>query len=51
MSLPVRRPGRALDLLPPRDVSVHADLVRERSLIAAVGELSLSTRNFGGTPT
>ncbi|WP_217570528.1 hypothetical protein [Streptomyces sp. GbtcB7] len=26
---------RALDLLPPGDVSVHADLVRERSLIAA----------------
>jgi tetratricopeptide (TPR) repeat protein len=26
---------RALDLLPPGDVSVHADLVRERSLITA----------------
>ncbi|WP_180303627.1 hypothetical protein [Streptomyces sp. JV178] len=42
---------RALDLLPPGDVSVHADLVRERSLIAAVGEVSLSAHTIGGTPT
>ncbi|MEU9246969.1 hypothetical protein [Streptomyces sp. NPDC048385] len=31
---------RALGLLPPGDVSVHADLVRERSLIAAASEVS-----------
>jgi tetratricopeptide (TPR) repeat protein len=42
---------RALDLLPPGDVSVHADLVRERSLIAAASEVSLSARTSGGTPT
>ncbi|MDX2828007.1 hypothetical protein PV416_44920 [Streptomyces ipomoeae] len=42
---------RALDLLPSGDVSVHADLVRERSLIAAAGEVSLSARTSGGTPT
>ncbi|MFM9536902.1 hypothetical protein [Streptomyces turgidiscabies] len=30
---------RALDLLPPGDVSVHADLVRERSLITASQDL------------
>ncbi|MEU9396963.1 hypothetical protein AB0D86_44105 [Streptomyces sp. NPDC048324] len=30
---------RALDLLPPGDVSVHADLVRERSLIAAARDV------------
>ncbi|MFF2189666.1 hypothetical protein [Streptomyces sp. NPDC058155] len=30
---------RALDLLPPGDITVHADLVRERSLIAAAREL------------
>ncbi|WP_405959853.1 hypothetical protein OG235_07715 [Streptomyces sp. NBC_00024] len=30
---------RALDLLPPGDVSVHADLVRERSLIASARDV------------
>lgn len=30
---------RALDLLPPGDIAVHADLVRERSLIAAARDL------------
>ncbi|WP_432141059.1 hypothetical protein [Streptomyces sp. bgisy084] len=30
---------RALDLLPPGDITVHADLVRERSLIAAARDL------------
>ncbi|CAM5570541.1 hypothetical protein [Streptomyces aurantiogriseus] len=41
---------RALDLLPPGDVSVHADLVRERSLIAAVGDLDQHARTGGGVP-
>ncbi|MEV5506555.1 hypothetical protein [Streptomyces orinoci] len=30
---------RALDVLPPGDIAVHADLVRERSLIAAAHDL------------
>ncbi|MEV8410409.1 hypothetical protein AB0R12_32910, partial [Streptomyces niveus] len=30
---------RALDLLPPGDLTVHADLVRERSLIAVARDL------------
>ncbi|TFI21333.1 hypothetical protein [Streptomyces sp. 4R-3d] len=30
---------RALDLLPPGDIAVHADLVRERSLIAVARDL------------
>lgn len=42
---------RALDLLPPGDITVHADLVRERSLIAAARDVHqhLSARAFGGT--
>ncbi|MFD3522238.1 hypothetical protein [Streptomyces sp. NPDC058653] len=42
---------RALDLLPPGDITVHADLVRERSLIAAARDLhqSLQARAEGGT--
>ncbi|WP_326812288.1 hypothetical protein OIE62_07660 [Streptomyces scopuliridis] len=44
---------RALDLLPPGDIAVHADLVRERSLISAARDIHqhLPTRAFGGTPT
>ncbi|KOT43721.1 hypothetical protein ADK47_08245 [Streptomyces rimosus subsp. rimosus] len=44
---------RALDLLPPGDIAVHADLVRERSLICAARDLHqrLPARAFGGTPT
>ena len=59
MTLPVRRPGRALALLgarnratlTPGDASVHADLVRERSQVAAVSELPLFARTSGGTAT
>ncbi|MFF8386120.1 hypothetical protein ACF053_21065 [Streptomyces kanasensis] len=42
---------RALDLLPPGDITVHADLVRERSLIAAARDVHqhLSARAFGGS--
>lgn len=42
---------RALDLLPPGDITVHADLVRERSLTAAARDVHqhLSARAFGGT--
>ncbi|MFD7320584.1 hypothetical protein ACFV9D_05755 [Streptomyces sp. NPDC059875] len=45
--------ARALDLLPPGDMAVHADLVRERSLIAAARDIHQHqlTRAFGGTPT
>ncbi|MDH2388623.1 hypothetical protein QCN29_07455 [Streptomyces sp. HNM0663] len=41
---------RALDLLPPGDITVHADLVRERSLTAAARDVHqhLSARTFGG---
>ncbi|MGW7423625.1 hypothetical protein ACWGJB_26915 [Streptomyces sp. NPDC054813] len=42
---------RALDLLPPGDVAVHADLVRERSLVAAARDLHQHTRATGGRPT
>ncbi|MCZ1006854.1 hypothetical protein [Streptomyces lydicus] len=42
----------ALDVLPPGDVSVHADLVRERSLIAASHDLhALAGRHLERTPT
>lgn len=59
MTLPVRRPARALALLgtrnratlTPGDASVHTDLVREPSLIASASELPLSSRTSGGTPT
>lgn len=41
---------RALDLLPPGDITVHADLVRERSLIAAARDLHQRPRaRTGGT--
>ncbi|MGA5169694.1 MULTISPECIES: hypothetical protein [Streptomyces] len=42
---------RALDFLPPGDVTVHADLVRERSLIAAARDVlqHLSARAFEGS--
>ncbi|AQU70172.1 hypothetical protein [Streptomyces niveus] len=39
---------RALDLLPPGDITVHADLVRERSLIAIARDLRPQART-GGT--
>ncbi|MFJ4918442.1 hypothetical protein [Streptomyces sp. NPDC088725] len=44
---------RALDLLPPGDIAVHADLVRERSLISAARDLHQRPplRALGGTPT
>ncbi|OKI09418.1 hypothetical protein A6A06_01550 [Streptomyces sp. CB02923] len=44
---------RALDRLPPGDLAVHADLVRERSLICTARDLHqhLPARAFGGTPT
>ncbi|MCC2276226.1 hypothetical protein LKL35_12490 [Streptomyces sp. ET3-23] len=46
---------KALDLLPPGDTAVHADLVRERSLIAAAHDLHhhghQPARTIGGTPT
>ncbi|WP_414169084.1 hypothetical protein ACMATS_24655 [Streptoverticillium reticulum] len=45
---------QALDLLPPGDVAVHADLVRERSLIAAAHDLHHQhqpARAMGGIPT
>lgn len=42
---------RALDLLPPGDIAVHADLVRERSLVAAARDLHSHTRTIGGIPT
>ncbi|APY85547.1 hypothetical protein DCW30_25340 [Streptomyces alfalfae] len=45
---------RAIDCLPPGDVSVHADLVRERSLICAARDLQqyLSTiRTSSGVPS
>lgn len=44
---------RALDLLPPGDTSVHADLVRERSLIATARDLHQPqpAQAIGGTPT
>ncbi|MFC5253040.1 hypothetical protein [Streptomyces nigrescens] len=41
---------RALDLLPPGDITVHADLVRERSLIAAARDLQQHSPK-GGTAT
>lgn len=41
---------RALDLLPPGDITVHADLVRERSLIAAARDLP-NPSSQGGTAT
>ncbi|WP_235990966.1 hypothetical protein [Streptomyces ureilyticus] len=34
---------RALDLLPPGDITVHADLVRERSLVTAARDLHQHT--------
>lgn len=45
---------RAIDCLPPGDISVHADLVRERSLICAARDLHqhLSpTRTSSGVPS
>jgi tetratricopeptide (TPR) repeat protein len=42
---------RALDLLPPGDTAVHADLVRERSLTATARDLHHHTLIPGGTPT
>ncbi|OIJ91624.1 hypothetical protein [Streptomyces colonosanans] len=42
---------RALDLLPPGDVAVHADFVRERTLTIAVRDLYHHTRAIGATPT
>ncbi|MFC4612880.1 hypothetical protein ACFO9E_34805 [Streptomyces maoxianensis] len=44
---------RALNLLPPGDITVHADLVRERSLISAARDMHrhLPTRTFGDTRT
>lgn len=36
---------RALELLPPGELAVHADLVRERSLITAAHDLTLLIRN------
>lgn len=42
---------RALDLLPPGDVTVHADLVRERSLTATARDLHHHSLVPGGTPT
>jgi tetratricopeptide (TPR) repeat protein len=42
---------RALDLLPPGDTTVHADLVRERSLTATARELHHHLLVPGGTPT
>ncbi|MEU1629237.1 hypothetical protein ABZ746_28760 [Streptomyces sp. NPDC020096] len=46
---------KALDLLPPGDPAVHADLVRERSLIAAARDLHhhehQPARAIAGTPT
>lgn len=41
---------RALDLLPPGDTSVHADLVRERSLIAAASDTYRHARGGDETP-
>ncbi|MFI0219877.1 tetratricopeptide repeat protein [Streptomyces lydicus] len=43
---------RALDLLPPGNIVVHADLVRERSLITAVRDIHqhLATRTIEGRP-
>lgn len=41
---------RALDLLPPGDITVHGDLVRERSLIAAARDLPHPSRQ-GETAT
>ncbi|AJT62526.3 hypothetical protein T261_0837 [Streptomyces lydicus] len=42
---------RALDLLPPGDLSVHADLVRERSLItASLDAQQISARGASGSP-
>ncbi|MEU9290299.1 hypothetical protein AB0D57_38095 [Streptomyces sp. NPDC048275] len=42
---------RALDLLPPGDTTVHADLVRERSLTATARDLHRHLLVLGGTPT
>jgi tetratricopeptide (TPR) repeat protein len=42
---------RALDLLPPGDTTVHADLVRERSLTATARDLHHHFLVPGGTPT
>ncbi|MEV6513934.1 hypothetical protein AB0M61_48550 [Streptomyces sp. NPDC051642] len=42
---------RALDLLPPGDTAVHADLVRERSLTATARDLHHHFLIPGGTPT
>ncbi|MFF5090366.1 tetratricopeptide repeat protein [Streptomyces niveus] len=43
---------RALDLLPPGDLTVHADLVRERSLISATRDLHQRPQaRTGGTAT
>ncbi|ROQ70163.1 hypothetical protein EDD93_4671 [Streptomyces sp. 840.1] len=38
--------GRALELLPPGELAVHADLARERSLITAAHDLPLLNRNL-----
>ncbi|MEU9734483.1 hypothetical protein [Streptomyces sp. NPDC048002] len=42
---------RALDLLPPGDTSIQADLVRERSLTATARDLHHHLLVPGGTPT
>ncbi|MFF8732800.1 hypothetical protein ACF073_41000 [Streptomyces sp. NPDC015171] len=45
---------RAIDCLPPGDTMVHADLVRERSLLCAVRDLHQDrppTRTSGGVPS
>ncbi len=45
---------RAIDCLPPGDISVHADLVRERSLLCAARDLHQHrspTRALSGVPS
>ncbi|WP_233535673.1 hypothetical protein [Streptomyces sp. CRB46] len=45
---------RAIDCLPPGDISVHADLVRERSLLCAARDLHQHrspTRTSSGVPS
>ncbi len=42
---------RALDLLPPGDTAVHADLVRERSLLATARDLHQHACLMRGAPT
>ena len=45
---------RAIDWLPPGDISVHADLVRERSLLCATRDLHQHrspTRTSSGVPS